>query len=64
MTVHLFGTTSLPGCANFALKKVASDYEDQCRTEADFVKNNFYVDDSLRSVSTPEAAASLVKTMK
>lgn len=65
MMVHLFGATSSPGCANFALKKVASDYEDQCRTEAaDFVKNNFYVDDGLRSVSTPEAAASLVKTTK
>ena len=32
MTVHLFGATSSPGCANFALKKVASDYEDQCGT--------------------------------
>ena len=57
MTVHLFGATSSPGCANFALKKVASDYEDQCGAEAaDFIRNNFYVDDSLRSVSTPEAA--------
>ena len=65
MTVHLFGATSLPGCANFALKKVASDYEDQCGTQAaDFVRNNFYVDDGLRSVSTLEEAASLVKTTK
>lgn len=64
-TVHLFGATSSPGCANFALKKVVSDYEDQCGTEAaDFVRNNFYVDDSLRSVSTPEAATSLVKSTK
>ena len=47
MTVHLFGATYSPGCANFALKKVASDYEDQCGTEAaNFVKNNFHVDDS------------------
>ena len=27
MTVHLFGATSSPGCANFALKKLASDYK-------------------------------------
>lgn len=26
MTVHVFGVTSSPGCANFALKKVASDF--------------------------------------
>ena len=65
MTVHLFGATSSPGCANFALKKVASDFEDQCGAEAaDFVRNNFYVDDGLRSVSTPEAATSLIKTTK
>ena len=65
MTVHLFCATSSPGCGNFALKKVASDYEDQCGAEAaEFVRNNFYVDDDLRSVSTPEAANSLVKTTK
>ena len=62
MMVHLFGATSSPGCANFVLK-VASDYEDQCGAEAaDFVRNNFYVDDGLRSVSTPEEAANLVKS--
>ena len=27
MTVHLFGATSSPGCANFALKSTANDYE-------------------------------------
>jgi len=42
ITVHLFGATSLPGCANFALKRTASDYEGQHGTEAaNFVKNNF-----------------------
>ena len=62
MTVHLFGATSSPGCANFALKKVASDYEKQCGSEAaKFVKKNFYVDDGLKSVSSPELAISLIK---
>ena len=62
MTVHLFGATSSPGCANFALKKVASDYEEQCGSEAaKFVKKNFYVDDGLKSVSSPELAISLMK---
>lgn len=65
MTVHLFGATSSPGCANYALKRAASDYEDQCGSEAgDFVKKNFYVDDGLKSVPTPEAAISLVKNTK
>ena len=35
------------------LKKVASDYEDQCKAKAaDFVRNIFYVDDGLRRVNT------------
>ena len=46
MTVHLFGATSSPGFTNFALKKTASDYQVQCGSE-----KNFYVDDSLKSVS-------------
>ena len=29
MTVHLFGATSSPGCANFALKKTAQDGEEE-----------------------------------
>ena len=38
MTIDLFGDTTSPRSANFALKKVAGpvagDYEDQCGTEA------------------------------
>ena len=65
MTVHLFGATSSPRCANFALKRMASDYEGQCGSEAaSFARNDFYVDDGLKSVSTPDAAITLVKTMK
>ena len=30
----IFGATSSTDCATFALKKVASDYEDQCGAEA------------------------------
>ncbi|XP_064621621.1 uncharacterized protein LOC135484228 [Lineus longissimus] len=50
MTVHLFGATSSPGCANFALKRAASDHEAVYRKEsADFVRNDFYVDDGCSS---------------
>ena len=34
MTVHLFGATSSPGCANFALKTTADQYEESCGREA------------------------------
>ena len=65
MTVHLFGATSSVGCANFALKKTATDFEARFGSEAaNFVKNNFYVDDGLKSVPTAEAAISLVKNTK
>lgn len=65
MTLHLFGATSSPGCANFALKTTAKDFEDQFGREAvNFVRNNFYVDDGLKSLPTPEAAISLIKNTK
>ena len=53
MLVHLFGPSSSPCCASFALKKTAND------NKASFdvltivtVNRNFYVDDCLKSVST------------
>ncbi|XP_071941179.1 uncharacterized protein [Antedon mediterranea] len=46
MMVHLFGATSSPGCSNFGLKRAAEDGE-KCygKEEANFIKNDFYVDD-------------------
>lgn len=32
-TVHLFGTTRTPSCANFALRKCAKDHSEQFRAE-------------------------------
>ena len=34
MTVHLFGATSSPGCANFALKSTANDHESELGSAA------------------------------
>ncbi|KAK3704924.1 hypothetical protein QZH41_016749 [Actinostola sp. cb2023] len=49
MTVHLFSATSLPGCANFALKQTANDYESEFGTAtADLLRNDFYVDDGFK----------------
>ena len=51
MTVHLFGTTSSPGCANFTLKSTANDFEEEFgASAADFVRKDFYIDDGLKSV--------------
>ena len=60
MMVHIFGATSSPSCASFALQKCAEDNRDQCGVkEVETVLHNFYVDDCLKSVSTEEEAVSL-----
>ena len=62
MTVHLFGATSSPGCANFALKKLASDYQAFFSEDVfNFVQENFYVDDGLFSCSSVDQASQLVE---
>jgi len=51
MTVHLFGATSSSSCANFALRKTASDNEQRFGIEAaETLRKNFYVNDLLKSV--------------
>ena len=65
MTVHLFGAGSSPGCANFGLKRIADDHEEECGSEAaNFVRNDFYVDDGLKSVDTVEHATTLIQQTK
>ncbi|XP_038055961.1 uncharacterized protein LOC119727951 [Patiria miniata] len=65
MNVHLFGAASSPGCANFGLKQIANSYEEECGSAAaNFVRNDFYVDDGLRSVSTSEEAIELITKTK
>ena len=63
MTVHLFGATSSPGCANLALKTIADIYEAEYGSSAaEFVRNNFYVDDGLASVADVDGAIQLYKS--
>ena len=58
MLVHLFGATTSPCCASFALKKTARDFgSDFDAQTVDTVNRNFYADDCLKSVATvPEAS--------
>ncbi|KAL6472372.1 hypothetical protein MHYP_G00185600 [Metynnis hypsauchen] len=61
MKVHLFGAASSPGCANYGLKHVAAQGQGRfSEATIRFIERNFYVDDGLISVSTPEEAIRLV----
>jgi len=65
MTVHLFGATSSPSCANFALRKTASDNEQKFGIEAaETLRKNFYVDDLLKSVDSIPHAVQLMSAVK
>ena len=61
MTVHLFGATSSPSCANFALRRTAVDNKDRFGEDAcSTLQRNFYVDDMLKSVEDEVTATDLV----
>ncbi len=65
MKVHLFGAVSSPGCANFGLKRIATDYEDKYGSSvANFIRRDFYVDDGLKSVPTVDDALTLISDAK
>lgn len=64
MTVHLFGATSSPSCASFALRKCAENQSGQFRFEVvETVLQNFYVDDCLKSLATEKEAISMCKDL-
>ena len=61
LTCHTFGLTSSPFVCNYVLKYLAEKNESLFHTETiDTVKNNFYVDDCLKSVKTDNEAITLV----
>ncbi|XP_025763461.1 uncharacterized protein LOC112847046 isoform X2 [Oreochromis niloticus] len=65
MVVHIFGATSSPSCASFALRKCAEDNRDPANSQAvDTVLHNFYVDDCLKAVSSEEEAIQLYHTLR
>ena len=64
MTVHLFGAVSSPSCANFALRKTATDNESKYDDKvASTILKNFYVDDCLKSVRTEDEAIELIRDL-
>ena len=65
MIIHLFGAVSSPGCANFGLKRAADNGEFEFgEADANFVRNNFNVDDGLISVSSVEETIDLLKNSR
>ena len=61
MVVHIFGASSSPCCANFALRKAATDNaSDYDELTVKTVLEDFYVDDCLQSVKTTDLAQRLV----
>ena len=65
MKVHLFGAASSPGCANFGLRQVASDFATDFGEDVrDFIHQEFYVDDGLKSLPTVQQAVDLISRTK
>ena len=64
MKVHLFGSTSSPSVASFALRRTAEDDEtNTCEKVIHTVYKNFYVDDLCKSFSTAEEAVEVIKQL-
>ncbi|XP_030828101.1 uncharacterized protein LOC115919169 [Strongylocentrotus purpuratus] len=64
MLVHLFGATSSPSCAGFALRKTVEDNQQDFDPEvSQTVLENFYVDDCLKSISSREEGKRLVSQL-
>lgn len=61
MRVHLFGAVSSPSCLNYALKRTAEDNALEYSPDVlNTLKNNFYVDDCLKSTVTEDKAVKLI----
>ena len=64
MCAHVFGGLSSASCANYALKRTANDNVEKFGFEAsEVVRDNFYVDDLLKSVDDLEKAKTIVKNV-
>ena len=65
MTRHVFGLTSSPACATFALQRTAKDFGSSYMDLATkTVNRNFYVDDLLTSLPSIKEASKLATDLK
>nr|XP_039264589.1 uncharacterized protein LOC120340410 [Styela clava] len=64
MTRSLFGLTSSPSAAGYALKRAAIDNETNANIDVlNTVNNNFYVDDCLKSCDSPNCAIDTINQL-
>ena len=63
-TRHVFGTKSSPTCANCALHQVAKDKAVNDESLVRTVQRNFYMDDFLKSVRTPQEAIEVYQKVR
>ena len=61
---HLFGARSSPTCANYALKRVGLDNQDEFSIAAKAIATNFYMDDFIKSFQTPEEGVQNFKQLQ
>ncbi|XP_033124807.1 uncharacterized protein LOC117123090, partial [Anneissia japonica] len=62
MNVHLFGSTSSPAVATFGLRMIADNCKDTHGEDvAEFIHQDFYVDDGITSKPDVESTISLIK---
>ena len=61
LRVHVFGAKSSPSCSNFALRSTADSVV--CSQVSSCIRNNFYVDDLLKSMHSEEAALQLAESV-
>ena len=62
-TRHTFGAKDLPSCTNYALQSTARDNAKLYSQAAKAVLENFYMDDYLDSVESPEKTINRSKEM-
>ncbi|XP_070212738.1 uncharacterized protein [Littorina saxatilis] len=60
MRVHIFGAVSSPGCANYALQQAGRDHSHENEDAAQFLQNDFYVDDGLHAANDVSSAAKVL----
>ena len=63
LTVHVFGATSSPSIANYALRQTVTEANCSIETKNCILKN-FYVDDCLKSVDTVHDSTQLLTEIK
>ena len=65
MCVHVFGGISSGACSNYTLRRTAIENENKYGEDAaEMLKNNFYVDDLVKSVENEDKAIRLMKDGK